>query len=437
MTDNIRVLIVDDEEEVCISLSKLLETKGFSVIYSFDTVQLASIIERNQIEVVLLDVNMPEKDGINVLQEIHLHFPLMPVIMISGFASVNNVLKTMRLGAINFYEKPIDIPSLVNEINTLIAAKRKKHSFVAEKNVITRNKEVIHLLDLVNKYAATDAPVVIMGETGTGKEVFADLFHRLSRRSSKPFIKINCAAIPDTLLESELFGYEKGAFTGALDQKKGKLELANQGTVFLDEIGDMSLNTQAKILRVLEEKQFMRVGGLKNIQIDCRIIAATNKNLKNLIEKKGFREDLFYRLSVITLELPPLRERREDIIPLAQYFTKVFSDMYGKNIENLSDAVVEEMLRHDWPGNIRELRNFVERAVIFTDSDTLEIDNCATLYSKRVDAENRQVNPRRLSREVIREALLQSDWNKIKAAQLLGISRTTLYNKIEEYSIEP
>jgi len=276
-----------------------------------------------------------------------------------------------------------------------------------------------------------------MGETGTGKEVFADLFHRLSRRSAKPFIKINCAAIPDTLLESELFGYEKGAFTGAMDQKKGKLELANQGTVFLDEIGDMSLNTQAKILRVLEEKQFMRVGGLKNIQIDCRIIAATNKNLKNLIERKDFREDLFYRLSVITLELPPLRERREDIIPLAQYFTKVFSDMYGKNIENLSDAVVAGMLRHDWPGNIRELRNFVERAVIFTDSDTLEIDNCATLYSKRVDFENKQVNPRRLSREVIREALLQSDWNKIKAAQLLGISRTTLYNKIEEYSIEP
>ncbi len=308
---------------------------------------------------------------------------------------------------------------------------------MAEKNVITRNKEVIHLLDLVNKYAVTDAPVVIMGETGTGKEVFADLFHRLSRRSAKPFIKINCAAIPDTLLESELFGYEKGAFTGAMDQKKGKLELANQGTVFLDEIGDMSLNTQAKILRVLEEKQFMRVGGLKNIQIDCRIIAATNKNLKNMIEKKEFREDLFYRLSVITLELPPLRERREDIIPLAQYFIKVFSDMYGKNIKNISDAVVEGMLRHDWPGNIRELRNFVERAVIFTDSDTLEIDNCATLYSKRVDFENKQVNPRRLSREVIREALLQSDWNKIKAAQLLGISRTTLYNKIEEYSIEP
>jgi two-component system response regulator AtoC len=433
MSERARILIIDDEEEICISLSKLLEAKGFAAYSTGDARQTGRLIEKHKIELVLLDINLPEKDGIHVLTEIRNGYPLLPVIMISGFGSIENVLKSMRLGAVNFYEKPINMPNLISEIDTLISTKRCRRRIATATKIVTENKEMLHILDLVNKYASTNAPVIITGETGTGKELIADAFHQSSKRADMPFIKINCAAIPDTLLESELFGYEKGAFTGANELKKGKLELADGGTIFLDEIGDMSLSTQAKILRVIEEKQTTRVGGLRNIPADCRIIAATNKDLKELIQKREFREDLFYRLSVITLKLPPLRDRPEDILLLAQSFLTYFSSLYGKRIDSFSDEVRSILFNHDWPGNVRELKNFIERAVIFSETSTLQIDNYS-LICKLPDG-GRPSNPRNLTKGMILDALNKCNGNKKETSTILNISRTTLYNKIEEFGI--
>ncbi len=317
---------------------------------------------------------------------------------------------------------------------------RIKRSVFSPDTIVTGNAKMGEVLNLAEKAAPTEASVLIIGESGTGKELIADLLHHASKRKHNAYIKVNCAAIPDNLLESEMFGHEKGAFTDAQSQQKGKIELADGGTIFFDEIGDMSLQTQAKMLRVLQEKHFTRLGGSVPIRADFRIIAATNKSIGAMITQGTFREDLYYRLSVITLDLPPLRERREDIVPLALHFIGEFNHVYGKNVLGISERVTETLEEHSWPGNVRELKNIIERAVIFCETDLIEprdlpeqyriVDRSAAGFEAIKEFSTEK------ARAVIREALRQTNGIKGEAARLLRITRKTLYNRMKKLNLE-
>jgi DNA-binding NtrC family response regulator len=381
---------------------------------------------------------MPVQEGIDVLRSVRAEDADLPVIMISGHASVESVVDAMKYGAVDYYTKPIDNSRLISEIDRLASVKNRPRLAAAGPRIVTQSPAMLKVIELARKAAPTNAAVIITGESGTGKELIADLIHRCSARADQPFIKINCAAIPEDLLESEMFGHERGAFTDAKFQKQGMFELARKGTIFLDEIGDMSPKTQAKMLRVLQDGSFTRVGGSRTLQAGCRILTATNKNLQSLIEKGVFREDLYYRLSVVTLRLPPLRDRREDIPLLTDYFLQEFTRTYCKRIRTLSAQVSALFFRHDWPGNVRELRNLIERAVIFCEGDLIDVPAIPEQY--QVVAEVRAERPleeryQTRGRELILEALQRSGGVKQKAASLLKIDRKTLYRKMKRYHI--
>jgi DNA-binding NtrC family response regulator len=434
------VLIVDDEQEVCLSLAEVLQSKGYTPLSQSDPREVLALLREKNVDLILMDVRMPQIGGIDLLKIIRKTHPLLPVIMISGFASVESAVRAMKYGALNFFTKPVQLSELLQEIRHLESSVRMKRPVAGAETIITRNPKMHEVLSLVEKAAPTDASVVIIGESGTGKELVADLLHHASRRRHNAYIKVNCAAIPDNLLESEMFGHEKGAFTDAQSQQKGKIELADGGTIFFDEIGDMSLPTQAKMLRVLQEKHFTRLGGSVPIRADFRVIAATNKNIESLVPQGAFREDLFYRLSVITLKLPPLRDRREDIIPLASYFVREFNQVYGKNVRGISESVMEMVMEHSWPGNVRELKNIIERAVIFCETDLVEARDLPEQYriadrsTAGFDA-IREFSAEK-SRAVIREALRQTNGIKGEAARLLKITRKTLYNRMKRLNLE-
>jgi two-component system, NtrC family, response regulator AtoC len=378
--------------------------------------------------------------GIDLLKIIRKTHPLLPVIMISGYASVESAVRAMKYGALNFFAKPVQLSELLQEIHHLERSVRIKRPVSTTDTLVTGNAKMGEVLSLVEKAAPTEASVIVIGESGTGKELIADLLHHASKRNHNAYIKVNCAAIPDNLLESEMFGHEKGAFTDAQSQQKGKIEQADGGTIFFDEIGDMSLQTQAKMLRVLQEKHFTRLGGSVPIRADFRIIAATNKSIEGMIAQGSFREDLFYRLSVITLKLPPLRERREDIVPLALHFIGEFNHVYGKNVLGISDRVRETLEEHSWPGNVRELKNIIERAVIFCETDLIEprdlpeqyriVDRSAAGFEAIKEFSTEK------ARAVIREALRQTNGIKGEAARLLKITRKTLYNRMKKLNLE-
>ena len=449
---NCTILIVDDELELCLSLKELLCDEGFSCEYQTDPREVLPFIEKNDIGIVLLDIRMPGIGGIDLLKLLKSRFPDLPVIIISGHATVDTAVRAMKYGAVNLFTKPLDIDSLVTEIRRITGSLRSKRSVPDSDKLVTHSPVMRKILDLVQKAAPTDATVLITGESGTGKELIAGILHRMSPRNSAPYIRVNCAAIPETLLESEIFGYEQGAFTDAKQRKQGYFEAAGGGTIFLDEIGDMSLHTQAKMLRVLQERQFTRVGGTELIESDVRVIAATNKDLRACIESGYFREDLFYRLTVINLHLPPLRERSEDILPLAEYFLDYFDSVYGKNIGGIDSSMRSFLLGHDWPGNIRELKNFIERAVIFCTGEVISIDTVPDQYraigrSKETLAPGEADEDRRgkedlaeryryQGKEVILEALQKTKGVKTKAAELLKIDRKTLYNRMKRFNIE-
>ena len=375
------VLIVDDEREVCLSLAEVLRSKGYSTLSEEDPRDVLDLLNRKNVDLILMDVRMPELGGIDLLKIIRKTHPLLPVIMISGFASVESAVRAMKYGALNFFAKPVQLSELLQEIRHLERSVAHEEGLIRRRRPLPRsNPKMREVLSLVEKAAPTEASVIILGESGTGKELVADLLHHASKRRHNAYIKVNCAAIPDNLLESEMFGHEKGAFTDAQSQQKGKIELADGGTIFFDEIGDMSLQTQAKMLRVLQEKHFTRLGGSVPIRADFRVIAATNKNIEGMIAQGAFREDLYYRLSVITLKLAPLRERREDIIPLAMHFVGEFNQVYGKNVRGISESVTETLGEHSWPGNVRELKNIIERAVIFCETDLIEARDLPEQY---------------------------------------------------------
>ena len=435
-----RILIVDDEQEVCLSLSEVLQSKGYTPLYEEDPVQVLSLLGRETVDLILMDVRMPVLGGIDLLKVIRKAHPLLPVIMISGYASVENAVRAMKYGALNFFAKPVDLEELFKEIHHLERSAGIKKSASGTDAIVTQNRRMAEVLSLVEKAAPTDASVLIVGESGTGKELIADLLHHASRRRNNAYIKINCAAIPDTLLESEMFGHEKGAFTDAQRQQKGKIELADGGTILFDEIGDMSLQTQAKMLRVLQEKHFTRLGGSTPIRADFRVIAATNKNTDAMIGQGTFREDLYYRLSVITLSLPALRDRPEDIVPLALHFVGEFNQVYGKSVLGISDSVTATLEQHSWPGNVRELKNIIERAVIFCETERIEPRDLPEQYRIVKGGASAIEDITEVSREsaraVIREALRRTNGIKGEAARLLNVTRKTLYNRMKRLNLE-
>ncbi len=433
-----KILIIDDEIEVCRSLCELLTSRGYTVLYETNPKKTLSLLNEHPVDLILMDLRMPEMGGMDLLKEIRIYRPDVAVIVISGFATIETAVRAMKYGALNIYPKPIKIPLLLKEIEKIRKSFEQKNTIPQESSLIMKDPLMTRILSLVKTAAPTEAPVLITGESGTGKELIANTIHSLSKRKNGPFLKINCASIPDTLLESEMFGYERGAFTDAKETKKGLFELADGGTIFLDEIGNMSLQMQAKMLRVLQDGKFIRLGGTHFLSANSRIIAATNLDLNEAIKTKTFREDLYYRLAVINIHVPPLRDRKQDIFPLAEHFLLYFSSVYGKKIKYLSPPVKSILLQHSWPGNVRELKNFIERAVIFTQGEQIEMDVVPDQYRNLVEKQEKDALSKRIedtARDIILEALSQTNGVKQDAARLLRIDRKTLYNRMKKLNL--
>ncbi len=435
-----KILIVDDELALCLSLSKILKNEGYDTCYSIDPLEVENLLEAEKPDLIIMDVRMPGRGGLQILALLRQKNCRLPIVMISGFAGTENIVQAMKIGAANFFSKPIKIPSLLREIRTFARQEQItvcRDDCISDLPILTCEPEMQKILGLVEKVARTDVSVVVTGESGTGKELIANAIHQVSARSSNPFVKLNCAAIPETLLESELFGHEKGAFTDAKSARLGRFEEAQGGTIFLDEIGEMSLKTQAKLLRILQDRKFERVGSNVIRSLDVRFVAATNQSFERMIQEGSFRRDLFYRLAVVHLEIPPLRKRPKDIPLLARKFLEEFAGLYNKPVMEFESEVMRIFLAHSWPGNVRELRNCIERAVIFSEGQSLGADSlplhydevcreCVTDYHELLD---------QVKREKILEAVEKAGGNKTTAANLLGMTRRTLYNNLKMLGI--
>ncbi|MDL1956645.1 MAG: sigma-54 dependent transcriptional regulator [Candidatus Desulfofervidus auxilii] len=442
------VLVVDDEKSICEALTGILSDEGYEVITAFNAAEAFKKVEEEIPDIVLLDIWLPDIDGLEVLRRLKKDYPYLPVIMISGHGNVEIAVKAMKLGAYDFIEKPLSwentIPPVMNalkmsslrEENIALKGKALKCELIGESEAIKKVKE------LIKKVAPTNASVLIRGENGTGKELVARAIHYYSRRAHGPFVPVNCAAIPEELIESELFGHEKGAFTGAHTRKKGKFDLAHGGTLFLDEIGDMSLKTQAKVLRVIEEQRFERVGGTKTIEVDVRIVAATNKKLEEEINAGNFRADLYYRLNVVPIEIPPLRERKEDIPLLVEEFLKEFATESHLGLKEIEPEALELLKQYDWPGNVRELRNIIERLVIMTPGavitakdipeSIIQRKNNLDLFSLNNFKEAKAL----FEREFLRKKLQEFKGNITLTAQAIGLERSYLHKKLKFYGLQ-
>ena len=445
------IFIIDDEKEICESIKMILEYEGYDVNFSTSAIQGLKSIEENQVACLLLDIQMPGMSGFEVLKKIKESTPSLSVIIISAHGSVENAIKATRLGAFDFIEKPIDrdkllisVRNAVEQVKLLTENIEIKKSLEGEGEILGSSKGIKNILELIDKVAPLDTRVLITGENGTGKELVARAIHKKSERKDKPFIEVNCAAIPNELIESELFGHEKGSFTGAVTQRIGKFELANKGTIFLDEIGDMSHQAQAKVLRAIEDGKIERVGGGKKIDVDVRIIAATNKDLLAEIEKEKFREDLFHRLNVIPINIPPLRERKEDIPILVEAFSKDIISRHKKPPVKFLDDAVKLLQEMSWSGNIRELKNIIERIIIIIDKRDIERMDIefllkpgpATMDDIIDESNSFQEFKEKAERAFILKQLNENSWNISKTAELLDIQRSHLYNKMKKYGIE-
>jgi len=445
------VLIIDDEKEICDSISMILEYEGYAVDSTTSAIEGLKKFNEQDFSAVLLDIQMPEMNGFEVLKKIKEAKPSTSVIIISAHGSVENAIKATRLGAFDFLEKPIDRDKLLISVrNATEQATLKeeneeiKKAFVGEGEILGRSKAIQKILELIDKVAPLETRVLITGENGTGKELVARAIHKKSERKDKPFIEVNCAAIPNELIESELFGHEKGSFTGAVSQRIGKFELANKGIIFLDEIGDMSLQAQAKVLRAIEEGRIERVGGGKKIDVDVRIIAATNKNLLEEIHKGNFREDLYHRLNVIPIHVPPLRERIEDIPILVEHFCKEITTKHKKPSVRFSEDAIKILQAQPWTGNVRELRNIVERIIIIVDKREITSKDIDFLFAgtqasldNLIDTSNSfQEFKEKAEKAFILKQLKANDWNISKTAEILDIQRSHLYTKMKKYGIE-
>lgn len=445
------ILIIDDEKEICESIKMILEYENYEVDYSINAAEGIDKILTGSFACLLLDIQMPDMNGFEVLKRIKESNSAVSVIIISAHGSIENAIKATRLGAFDFIEKPIDrekllisVRNAVGQSNLLNENKEIKKTLPSEGQILGKSKAILSILEIIDRVAPIETRILITGDNGTGKELVARAIHRKSARKDKPFIEVNCAAIPNELIESELFGHEKGSFTGAIQQRIGKFELANKGTIFLDEIGDMSLQAQAKVLRAIEDNKIERVGGAKKIEIDVRIIAATNKNLKEEIEKGNFREDLFHRLNVIPIQIPPLRERLDDVPILIEHFAKEISERHKKPPVRFEDDAIKYLQSLSWSGNVRELRNAVERIIILVDSRKINKKDIEFLYSTGkssmgdiIDTSNSfQEFKEKAEKAFIVKQLNANDWNISKTAEVLEIQRSHLYNKIKKYGIE-
>jgi len=445
MKKKVKLLVVDDEAIIRESLRDWLSDVGHQVLTAENGPQALEIIQKEKPGIIIVDLVMPGMDGIELLKRAKEISPSIEVIIITAYGSIPTAITAMREGAYDYIEKPfcpekaeLLVRKLVEHqrlIEENISLHRKLQERYRFENIIAKSPKMQQIIEVIKVVAKSNATVLISGDSGTGKELVARAIHSQSYRKDKPFIAVSCAALPESLLESELFGHEKGAFTGAHAQRKGKFEIANRGTLFLDEIGEMSANIQVHLLRVLEEKEFARVGGNELIKVDVRVISATNKDMKKAVASGQFREDLYYRLNVVTIELPSLRKRREDIPLLAQHFLKKFAVENQKELDDFSPEATDFLLKYEWPGNVRELENAVERAVILAKNSCIE---AADLRQENLLLAH-SAPPGRSLREVERERILnvlnETGRNYSEAARILGISRMTLYNKIRAYGL--
>ena len=447
-----QILIVDDEDRIRQSLTGILKDEGYEVLQAKDGAQALKLMETDSPDLILLDIWMPGIDGMETLEKIKAQSPQMPVIMISGHGNIELAVKATKLGAFDFIEKPLSLEKVLLTIQNALAFSKLEQENLALRQAVQKKSEIIgqspeikQLREQIRIVAPTNGWVLITGENGTGKELVAQAIHRLSQRSNKPFVEVNCAASPEELIESELFGHEKGAFTGALTKRRGKFDLANEGTIFLDEIADMSLKTQAKILRILQEQKFERVGGSELIFVDVRVIAATNRDLKEEIQKGRFREDLYYRLNVIPLTVPPLRERKSDIPILVDHFIREYCIEYHKELKRMSPEALELLTQYSWPGNVRELKNVVERMVIMVPGTTIEAKDVPppireqpkptaefSFFQYNLLKEAR----REFEKRFILKKLMENNENISQTAEVIGIERSNLHRKIKNYGIE-
>ncbi|WP_456385242.1 sigma-54-dependent transcriptional regulator [Desulfolithobacter sp.] len=446
------ILLVDDDVAHRTMLKVNLEGAGYTILETDDGDQVLPLLWDHDVDLILLDLKMQRMDGLETLSLLREKGRIEPVIVITAFSSVESAVAAMKKGAVDYVTKPVDIEALNLAVEKAlhIEALREENAQLRERlgekfdfgNIIGRSSGMQRVFETLSLVAPSDATVLITGESGTGKELIAGALHQNSLRKDGPFIKVNCAALHESLLESELFGHERGAFTGAERQRKGRFEQAHRGTLFLDEIGDMSLQTQAKILRVIQEGEFERLGSSQSVKVDVRLVAATHKNLQQMVEEGTFRQDLFFRLSVVPIELPPLRERPEDIPALADYFLKKYAKKNRKDIRRFHPQVLMLLGRHDWPGNIRELENTVERAVILCLGEQITPRELSPHLLPEDMAPNLEKNGRQgftlrdMEREAIKTILAQTDGNRSKTARILGIARQTLLNKIKEYGLD-
>ncbi len=446
------ILIVDDEKSICQSLGSILADEGYEILTAGSGEDALKVIEEESPNLVLLDIWLPGIDGIETLKIIKSRFPQVRVIMISGHGNIETAVKSTKLGAFDFFEKPLSMEKVILVVNHVFELINLEEENKLLKQKVSQDYEltgnsvpILELKEMIGIVAPTNAWILIMGENGTGKELVARSIHRQSKRALKPFVEVNCAAIPEDLIESELFGHERGSFTGATEKKRGKFDLAHEGTLFLDEVADMSLKAQAKILRILQEKKFERVGGNTLIPTDVRVLAATNKDLEQEMEAGRFRQDLYYRLNVIPLRVPPLRERIEDVPVLVNWFIKEFTLKEHVEEKTVADDALAKLIAHDWPGNVRELKNFIERLVIMAPGNMITAKDIPPLTGNQ---QKQDVPSAWVATDTFREAkvdfekrfimkkLQEFEGNVSKTAESIGLERSNLHRKIKRYGLD-
>jgi two-component system response regulator AtoC len=451
-----KILIVDDELNMRLVLSAMLKKEGYEVAAAADGSEALQILKSGPIAAVVTDLKMPRIDGMELLGRVSQEYPNVPVIMITAHGTVATAVEALKKGALDYITKPFELEELKNVVSKAIKTRNLKENElylppeeIERAGIIGSSQSTLDLFDAIKRVAPTTTTILINGETGTGKELVAEAIHRNSPRKNNPLIKINCAAIAETLMESELFGYEKGAFTGAAITKPGRFELAHKGTLFLDEVGEIPRDMQVKLLRVLQEQEFERVGGLKTIKVDVRFIAATNQNLLQGVQDGRFREDLYYRLNVFPINVPPLRERTDDILPLVDYFVDKFNKKLELTISGVDDAVKEMLLRYRWPGNIRELENLIERMMLLAENPILTVGKVPPEFQANLERDVialaggdkkpfkdfMRTHTEKVEKQVIIKCLEESEGNVTKAAKQLGLSRKGLQLKMIKYNL--
>ncbi|MGD9487015.1 MAG: sigma-54-dependent transcriptional regulator [Calditrichaceae bacterium] len=448
---NLKVLIVDDEENTLQALKMGLNVNGYEILTEVSRNDAINLLKKEDIDIVITDLKLKDGSGLDILSYIQENNNRIPVIIITAHGSVESAIEAIRSGAYDYLVKPFrlaDLKKLLTRLSETILLRRENEQLKSQLRpetgmiqLIGVNQRFKRIIEFIRQIASSRSTVLITGETGTGKEVAANAIHFYSQRSAKSFVKINCGAIPETLLEAELFGYERGAFTGAVKQKKGKIELANDGTLFLDEIGELSPSMQVKLLRVLQNGEFERLGDTVTQKVDVRFIAATNVSLKERVSLGTFREDLYYRLNVMTIQMPSLRERLDDIPYLVQYFIEKYNNINSKSVQGVTPEVIKQMMRYPWRGNIRELENMIERAVVLCQNDFLKAEHFPMLLEDIDDAQRMikfEVGHTlsEIEKSVIQRTLLYYQYDKQKTAMTLQISLATLYRKIKEYGLE-